>query len=467
MKRCITAFFTLLLVQHFIGCSKTFTDLTPYNSLPANMALRTETDMATAVNGMYASMRNAGLFGRSIPFINDLMADNVMLSTNNSGRYLLHNTYTVNVQDTYAAGIWQRGYFTILAANNIINAELGSSPAVDQYRGEAYSVRALVYWYLLQSFAPAYSQNPAAPGVPITLSYDPAIRPARSTVAEVYNLIVQDLKTADGLMTQNRNSSYATRFFAKGLLAKVYLHMGDYPNALLLAQDVINNGGYSLAPADGLNAYWANPNPVTNKQETLFEITNDAVNNTGWDALASMYNQSGYGDGVANPDLYALYSGTDARKGLILEGTRGGVPALFVNKYQNYTNAANKDNVKLLRFADVLLIAAEAAAREDETELAQGYLNRLMAERDPDFAGYTSTGAQLLEDIITERRKELAFEGDRLPDLNRLQQAIDRSATGYAPGTSLISATDPRRILPIPQAETDANPQIEQNEAYK
>lgn len=467
MKRCITNIFTLLLLLSFIGCSKTFTDLVPYNSLPANGAMSTQTDMQNAVNGMYASMRNAGLYGRSVPFINDLMADNVMLSTNNSGRYLLHNTYTVNIQDTYAGNMWQRAYFTILSANNIINATIAASPTVDQYRGEAYSVRALVYWQLLQSFATHYSVNPAAPGVPITLQYDPAIRPARNTVAEVYSLIVNDLKAAEGLMTQTRNSSFTSLHFAKGLLAKVYLHMGDTENALLKAQEVITGGGFSLAAADDLNGYWASPNPVTNKLETIFEITNDAVNNTGWDALASMYHQAGYGDGVANPDLYALYSNTDARKGLILEGTRGGVPALFVNKYQNYTNAANKDNVKILRFADVLLVAAEAAAREDETALAQQYLNQLVTERDPAFAGYTSTGAQLLEDIITERRKELAFEGDRLADLNRLKQPIVRAATGYAPGTALITATDARRILPIPQAEMDANPQIEQNEAYK
>lgn len=464
MKRLI---FAIVAIQWLVGCSKNFSDLKPYNSLPANEAIKTESDLANAVNGMYASMRNAGLFGRSIPFINDLMADNVLLSTNNSSRYLLQNSYTVNVNDSYSASFWQRGYFTILAANNIINAELPASTSIDQYRGEAYAMRALVYWNLVMSFATHYSVNPSAPGVPITLEYDPTIRPARNSVQEVYTLVVDDLKKAADLMSVTKNSSYATKWFAKALLAKVYLHMGDYPKAFTEAKDVIDNGGFTLAAAGALNSYWASPNPVSNKLETIFEITNDAVNNTGWDALASMYDQSGYGDGLVNPELYDLYSDTDARKGLIKPGTRGGVSVFVVNKYQNYTNASNKDEIKIMRYADVLLIAAEAAARNNQDDVAKSYLNQLVTTRDPSSAGYSSTGDALINDIVLERRKELAFEGDRLGDLNRLKLPIVRTGAGYAPGTELIAANDLRRMLPIPQAEVDANARIEQNDAYK
>jgi hypothetical protein len=448
------------------SCSKEFTDLTPYNSLPVTSALVSETDMGNAVNGMYASMRNAGLYGRSVPLIGDLYADNALLSTNNSGRYILYNTYTVTIQDGSAGGIWSNGYFTILAANNIINSSVPSSTQVDQYRGEAHAVRAQAYWTLVKSFAKPYTVDPKSPGIPISLSYEPTEKLPRSSVEEVYAQIVSDLKEAAKLLTINKNSSYATKYFAIGLLAKVYLHMGDYANALIQAEDVINNGGYTLAAPTALAAYWANAAPVANKLETIFEITNDAVNNVGWDALASMYDQAGYGDALASPKLYELYNATDARKSLIKTGTRGGVPALFVNKYSNYASSANKDDVKLLRFADVLLIAAEAAAPTNETK-AKLYLNRVAQQRDPQFAGFTSTGVALINDIIQERRKELAFEGDRLDDLNRLKRDIVRDAPGYAPGTQLISKTDGRRLLPIPQAEIDANPLIEQNEAYK
>jgi starch-binding outer membrane protein, SusD/RagB family len=99
------------------------------------------------------------------------------------------------------------------------------------------------------------------------------------------------------------------------------------------------------------------------------------------------------------------------------------------------------------------------------------YLNALMANRDPGFP-YTSSGPALLNAIVLERRKELAFEGDRLYDMNRLQLAINRIADpGAIPLNSnqlSISFPDYRRIAPIPQAEINANPKIasQQNQGY-
>ena len=92
-----------------------------------------------------------------------------------------------------------------------------------------------------------------------------------------------------------------------------------------------------------------------------------------------------------------------------------------------------------------------------------------MAQRDPSRI-YTSTGDQLLTDIVTERRKELAFEGDRLYDLNRLMLPIERVANAGSITTTALSIpySDPRRISPIPQDEIQANPNLsdEQNPGY-
>jgi hypothetical protein len=112
--------------------------------------------------------------------------------------------------------------------------------------------------------------------------------------------------------------------------------------------------------------------------------------------------------------------------------------------------------------SDVYLIAAEAAYRLGKTNESLDYLNTLMAQRDPSLT-YASSGEQLLMDIITERRKELAFEGDRFFDLNRLNLDIQRTPE-YSSGD--IEAGDPRRIMPIPESETNANPNIEQNQGY-
>lgn len=421
--------------------------------------------MGSAVNGMYSGLRNAALYGRTVPFIGDLLADNVYISSSNSGRYIVQNTYTVNAQNGDMLNTWSQSYAVILRANNIINASLKESSTVNQYKGEALMVRALMYWELVKLYAKPHSVDPAAAGVPIVLTYDVTLRPARNTVKEVYDQINKDLTQAFGLMTLPKNSSFATKYAAKALQAKVYLYQKDYTKALTAAQDVIRNGGYTLTTSANLTTYWANPVPATTKVETIFEVSADGVANAGFDALANIYSQSGYGDGLVTTDLYTLYADTDARKALILKGKRAGVDALIVNKYQNVQNNSDKDDIKVIRYADVLLIAAEASARTGNATDALALLNQLAQRRDPSAKAYTSSGDALINDIITERRKELAFEGDRFNDLNRLGLDIRRNDQ-YPSGARSIPATDNRRVAPIPQSELDANPTIGQNTGY-
>lgn len=448
------------------SCKQSFLDLKPYDSLPVGDALKTEADVSTALNGTYSLLRNATLFGRTIPFIGDLSADNVYLSASNSGRYPQEYQLALSVQNTDIQNTWSLAYTVILQANNIINAQVATSTNVTQYKGEALTIRALMYWELVKLFAKSYAADPASPGVPLVLTFDANLRPARNTVKEVYTQITADLTQAFGQMAGTRsNSSYVTKYVAEALLAKVYLYQADYANALKSAQDVITNGGYTLTTAANLNAYWGNPTPVTNKLETIFEVSIDGVANVGFDALANMYNQAGYGDGLATTDLYSLYSSTDARRGLILTGTRAGASVYIANKYQNVTNNADKDDVKVIRYADILLIAAESAARTGNGPLALTYLNQLAQRRDPSLTAYTLSGDALISAIITERRKELAFEGDRFDDLNRLNLPLIRNDQ-YPASARTVPANDARRINPIPQVEIDANKQITQNSGY-
>jgi hypothetical protein len=121
--------------------------------------------------------------------------------------------------------------------------------------------------------------------------------------------------------------------------------------------------------------------------------------------------------------------------------------------------------------SEVYLIAAEAAYQTGNESLARTYLNAVAKERDPAFAGYSSSGAALLADILLERRKELAFEGHRYWDLARYNMDVVRvNLAGNYPGNVplVIAANNFRRIFPIPQAELDANPSIreQQNPGY-
>lgn len=449
----------------FTSCKKEFLDLKPYTALPNSDALKTEADLQVALRGAYASLRGVDVFGRTAPVLGDIMADNVYQSAQNSNRYTNYNQYVQNVTDGNAQGMWQQSYSSILRCNNIINSPLAGNANVNQYKGEAYAIRALNYFNLVRFFAKPYTEDPSAFGVPIVTVFDPTLKPGRAKVSEVYTLILADLAQAYNLMTQFTNSSQFSKYAAKALEAKVHLTKGDYPNALTAANDVINNSGFTVVSAANYAAYWGNPAPITTKVETLFELSSDAVGNLAFDALGYIYNQAGYGDMLCSDDLANLYSATDVRKTAVLQaGTRASLPAWFVRKYLNI--ATDRDDTKILRLSDVYLIAAEASAPVNETN-ARNFLNYVATRRDASFTGYTSTGAALVSDIITERRKELAFEGDRFHDLNRLKLPINRS-TNYPASARTIAYPFDKRLLPIPQVETDANPTIkaQQNAGY-
>ena len=454
---------TLLLALS--ACKEDFYDRKPYSALPVADAITGEADLGAAANGMYQGMRSANLFLRGIPFMGDILADNVYLSASNSNRYVAQYNYSYILTNNDTGVIWQSAFAVILRANNIINAPLPETAVTKQIKGEALVVRALLYWELAKWFGRPITIDPAGLSVPLTLTFDPQAKPARATTTQVYDQVIKDLNSAFDLMSVAKNSSFVNKYTAKALLSKVLLYKGDYAGAKTAALDVVTNGGYTLAASTAYNAYWGNAVPALTKVETIFEVSADAVNNAGFDALANMFDQGGYGDGLCTKELYDLYATTDVRRALLVPGTRAGESVFLVNKYQNLRNNSDKDDGKVLRYSDVLLTLAEASYRTNDEVNALRYLNQVAIRRDPAFAGFTSTGAVLLEDIIRERRKELAFEGDRYPDLNRLGRAIARS-TQYPTAARSIAIDNFRRIMPIPQFEMDANPSMVQNPQY-
>ena len=445
------------------SCKKDYLTLTPTTLLSPEAALSSETDLSTALLGAYAGVRNIEHQGRTLPVLGDLMSDNAYVSSQNSGRYTNFNNYLFTVTDGNVLGFWSAVYNTILRCNNIINAVVPTSVNVKQYKGEALAIRAMCYFDLVRYFGKPYTDDPTSLGVPIITKFDFALLPPRNKVSEVYTLINADLTQAVSLMTIFNNSTQFSKFSARGLQAKVYLTMGDKANAKTAALDVINNSGFTAVAAADYGTYWINALPRTDKVETLFEVSSDAINNNGFDGLANIYSQAGYGDMICSDELYALFTPADVRIGLYQPGVRIN-PAIFINKYPNVYGTDISDT-KILRLSDVYLIAAEASLPSNETD-ALLYSNFVTSHRGAD--PITSTGAALFEDIITERRKELAFEGDRYFDLNRLKRPVMRSVN-YPPTARTINYTDFRRILPIPQVELDANENIrgQQNPGWK
>lgn len=458
----------LLLSGILPSCKKSFLDQPPLTSIDTGEALKTDVDLLTAVTGTYAGTRVAELYGRALPLLGDLQADNVFISSRNSGRFTQHNNYSFVINNADVLGVWTQAYTVILRANNIINSTPTVTVAanVDQYKGEAYALRALMYFELVKTFAKPYTDDPSSPGVPIVLDFDIDRKPQRSTVDQVYTQILADLEKAYSLMSQKPTTARFSKYAARALEAKVNLFKGTAASNLLAfnqAVEVINNSGTSLLAASNFTTYWeavaaqASSTPT----ETLLEIISDQVDNAGFDELPNFYVQSGYGDALTTKAFYDTYATTDVRKSLILVGSREGAedPAYIVNKYPNVSSKGGK---KILRISDLYLIAAEAAYNLGRPADATTYLQTLVAQRSPNEP-VVETGAALLERIITERRKELAFEGDRFHTLNRLKRDIIGRNNRTAP---TVLYTNFRRVAPIPQSEKDRNPTIVQNPGW-
>ncbi|MBP5999517.1 MAG: RagB/SusD family nutrient uptake outer membrane protein [Sediminibacterium sp.] len=445
---------TVLLVS-LASCKKSFLELNPPTSLTPEAALATEADLQVALRGTYAGLKSTALYGRSLMVIGDMMGDNTYQSTLNTNRYTLFNNNTYTVTDGDVAGLWNASYSVILRANNIINSTVAANANVNQYKGEAYAIRALAYYNLVRFFGTPYTQDPTALGVPLVTTYNADLKPGRAKVSEVYALINADLTQAYTLMTKFTNSSQFSKYAAKALQAKVYNTMGDKTNAKTAALDVITNSGFTAVTAAAHAGYWAGVSYRTDKVETLFELSFDAVANNAFDALAYIYLQSGnYGDMLCSDDLYATFAANDARKALYATGTRGGLASVFVNKYSSFSG--DHSDTKVIRMSEMYLIAAEASYPANEADAIR-YVNEVTSRRGA--TAIASTGAALLEDIITERRKELAFEGERYHDLQRLKRDVVRG-TNYPAAARTIAFSNFRRIMPIPQGELDANPTI-------
>jgi hypothetical protein len=450
------------------SCSKSFVDKTAAGNLSTNEALSTPQLLQTDLIGLYSELRNVDQYGRDFPVLGDLMADNTFLEARNSGRYTYQFAYTVPAIDAVTLNMWQNSYNGILDANQIIDAQVTGADAV---KAQAYAIRALLYFKLVNIYAQPYTLDSTGMGVPLVLHYDVTAEPGRSSVAAVYQQIVSDLRTALVSAPDYVNSVFLSRYAIEGLLARVYMYMGDSTDALNSAVDVINGGPFALVQPGAFKAFWADPNVHTDAVEVMFEIDCDAINNNGFDDLGGIY-INGYQDIYCSSQLQQLFSPSDVRSQLLIYGsTKGGAAAYLVNKYPNAQNT-DRDNPKVIRLAEVYLIAAESAARLGDNTDAQVFLNDVAQLRDPNpaFTGYHDVGQVLIADIIQERRKELAFEGDRLYDMQRCGLDINRGQNaGAALGDGLsIPFPNDLRVAPIPEQEILRNTTIstQQNPGY-
>lgn len=498
----------------FTSCSDDFLNLFPKTNLTEKTFYKTESHFDLALVGLYTPLRgmiNAGLY------MDEMRSDNTFYRYYGPARgpanwvediiqWMDHAQTTVTNQRYYD------DYSGISRANTILSrikdSEL-SEEAKNRITGETYFLRAFYYFDLVTHFG----------GVPLyieeVLNEETAYLPRASEV-EVYDQIIIDLLNAIPKLPVAKTfpqSGRVTQGAAKMLLAKAYMSKPtrDYPKAESELRD-ITNMNYSL-----LDNYADCFDPANkNHRESIFEIQFKEgdygqqstflytmlpkTSNTGVATGVSVNNIPEGGWNVPNQELIDSYEDGDLRLPAsvkVMEGSLNGghiyydpITYLAIKDIGNYIPESDKvyyyfiskflhgpynqplncdDNWPIFRYADVLLLLAESLVEQNKNGEALPFLNEVRQR-----AGLPKLSEATKENVINERRHELAFENHRMTDLIRTGKAIEvMTAYGnrmlnefdFVPKTA-FSNINYRLIFPIPFREMQINKELVQNPGY-
>ena len=478
------------------GACDDFIQPKPRGILAPETFYRTGADAVAAVNGVYEQVKWTYFFGYW--FVSDIPTDDVMPSASVGADVQRLARYNFDANEWFFRDNWSNSYRTI----NRANAVLGRVPAVSmdatlkaRVLAEARFLRAFAYFNLVR-------WHGDVPLLDREVTSLRELQVGRSPAEQVYQLIIADLQAAIPALPASYSGAdvgRATSRAARALLAKVHLTRREWADAARLAGQVMTA---AEPPAAALNANWKdnfriaveNVNP-----ESLFEVNFDGVLDPGAGSVFTLATLPGgfpggdaWGDLGLMPSLPAIWAPDDQRgygASYITPGyvdARGrtvtwgsGIP--YSLKWLDQTSAQNMEsrawvaqpnNFVVLRYADVLLMYAEAvneggAATAGSAEAA---LNAVRAR-----AGLAPVGglsqAAFRDSVRLERRREFVLEGQRWFDLKRwgaLDAAIRAKTAEMAARDDGATAVHgvPNDLLPIPQAELDANPLITQNPGW-
>lgn len=495
-----------ILAASLSSCVNDWLDVAPSDGTDADAALTSSSDLAAARTGMYEALKgNSNLvdyYGQQFFVYGDVHAGDDYQYNNIGGSNRASFFYDMNYQtasefssSTSSSNVaWKSPYIVIGRANRIIAAAEGGAlsdaaeakATIDQYAAEAKVLRALAHFDLVRIYGKPYTEDQGASlGVPlVTEVLESNAKPARSTVAEVYTQVVKDLTEAisSNALATETEPGYVSVWGAKAILSRVYLNMGDYANALSVAEDIIKNSGAALWTRDQYFKAWDASTP--NESEFLFRLNvAGSTDNNDLNGIGNLQQRDGYKEMVATKKFVDMLTSDpeDVRNDMFLPATAAkevatyGTNKVYLNKLRGQGgNLRNVTIVPIIRLSEVYLTAAECAFRNNDKTKAVEYLNDLVKNRTTTEASLATVDNITLERILIERRKELIGEGQRYFDALRNNETITRYTSEADKGWHKTLSKEAqsfdrdyfKAIAAIPQAEINANPNIKQNTGY-
>jgi hypothetical protein len=377
--------------------------------------------------------------------------------------YEFNNLY--DDTDDATNNLYDQFYQIINQANDIIEAcktiSYPDTKSRDKCYGEALFFRALSHFTLCNLYAPPYIASNLGNEFSIVLM-EKAIPtfeyPTRSKLYKVYDFIISDLKQAELLLANNSRTTgikqaWVSQAAVQALLARVYLYKNDWGNAATYANKVIANNDYApIANADYENAW---KSTTVNSEDILvfdFSNINSRVISTFYgipDADKSVYFS------VSN-DLKKLYTDTDIRSKLIVPLPGDNRDTVTI-KYKAI--GLKERYMPILRLSEMYLIRAEASAENQDPIQARSDLNTIRLRADALATPIYPSGQALIDAIMLERRKELAFEGHTYYDFIRKGKGITRTDFNGVQNKD-ISFPSSKLYLPFPKDAVEHNPNL-------
>ncbi|KFF24814.1 RagB/SusD family nutrient uptake outer membrane protein [Chryseobacterium vrystaatense] len=468
-------FLSIALFSLAVSCKEEFLDIKQEGQVEASSFFKTKEDALQATSAIYSFLRSWENSAFPYQFVFGVPADDVVKGSNpgDSSFINVYDNFTYTVSDEGVRGYWIGQWQAVNRTNQVIT----KVPAIDmdttlknRLIAESRMLRAYFYFNLVRIYG----------GVPIYDKVEDLYEKPRNSVEEVYNFIIADLIAAAEVLPQTypvSDQGRVTKGAALGLLSKVYLYKKDWQKAYDTSNQLIGMG-YDLDPDFN---HLFRPAGEFGK-ESVFEVNcgcEPPYKGSQYAQVQGVRDQFGWGFFTPSAALENAFEAGDIRKELTIlrngETTPEGdliamgdaqsvttynqkvyVPKALNNSACDYGSI---QNIRILRFAEILLINAEAANELGNTATAALNLNKVRDRADllPTTA---TTQIALRQAIWHERRVELALEGDRFVDLVRTGQA----ATVLAPYGFKAGKNE---VFPIPlDAMDQSHGAFTQNPGY-